>query len=470
MRLIFQKLADWWNSYCPEPFHRQAIEKMERDTFKRVYILCYILAVAFVGYGLSIFPYLKEYIPTLTMGENIFPRVLFNALPLILAAEILKRLHIKNWWKIEIFYILLPILVVVASNIHVWEIARSVDGSILGPVNAANSFLFTVSIAGIAPPTKTIIRACLYYSLIFWWPFLNILQENVKFSLVFLVSNDVLTCVALNLYMASHAVHQKADEICRSLRIRQESETSMGKEMTEVIWDQKDTKSRLRRGVFVDTDIRDSTEIGKLLGVEKDEFEKDYKKLVLGLIAKVNGELLNEAGDGHLSFFGPEENHDLVDLEGVAGIEEEEEYADIRLYQPFISNVNTFLNDLLDGLNIIKSKYNLPQLNIGAGVSIETEEFGVIASDSGASKKYVTSIGNSAPTVVNRLQKFSKVLRANAGKTASVVVFHPKLGKFRLLRGVVEIPTHGEVENFDSLEKVISYSRENEGSKSSQTA
>ena len=463
MKPSISNLYEWLRSYCPNDIRAKVYSQLEKETFFRIYNRSYLLAVAFILYGITVLPTLQIHRPDLTLLDNLIPRILFNAFPLVALAELLKRSKISPAAKIEIFYIMLPVIILIASNIYVWQTAIQYDGNILGPVNAANSFVFTISIAGIYPPIKAMLRACLYFSIIFWLPYLVILKLYAHPSVFFLAWNDVISCVSLNIFLASTMVRRAAKDVIHSLEVRATSESFLGKHITKAIWDKADVlKSRNRRGIFLDTDIRDSTEIIQFLNLKKDDFVKDYKTLVLNLVSKHHGEVLNEAGDGHLSFFGPEENHDLVDLDGIPGIEAENEYAEKRLYQVYLNKSLLFLQELINGIDLLRDRYGLQVLNIGAGLSIETECFEIIETEEGNNKRYQISIGNDAPTIVNRLQKFSKIVRNRYFQKHSVIAMHPNLKMFKLPEYIVPLQCLGQIENFPEIQVVYIFALPNE--------
>ncbi|RYZ90975.1 MAG: hypothetical protein EOP04_02165 [Proteobacteria bacterium] len=456
MNRIVDNFILWLDSFIPvSEDTASTMEVIEKQVFMRVYNRCYLLAFAFVGYGFTIYPTLSEHLTNLSWWSNIWPRIILNAVPFVALAEILKKSKYSFKIKNEIFYVATPIIILMAAQIFTWDVAEYYDPSIFGQVNAANSFVFTVVITGIAPPTKTLLRAIFYFSLIFWAPFLINVKVHASNALYLLLLNDTISCILLNVFLSSSFLAANSKFLLSSQKIRTESESFLGKHLTNVIWDKRgDHRTRMRRGVFIDSDIRDSTQIFQHLGDRGVDFVKDYKVLVLSILSKYHGEMLTDGGDGHLTFFAPEENHDIVDLEGIPGIEEESEYAERRIYQPYVSAASGFVFELLNSLETLRAKYSLDELNIGAGLSIETEVFEVIESEVNGAKRSKMSVGNKAPSIVNRLQQFSKKLRNSSHPNTSVVVLNSNLRIFAKEYDLISRITHGEVDNFPEITEV----------------
>jgi class 3 adenylate cyclase len=402
-------------------------ETATRDAVDRAAILSYILAAVFLMYGFTSFDFIHRFEGSATLWSNVWPRFIFNTIPFIGLALYLKRSTQKPANKLLVWIFGFSVTLDIAACVHVWPIALSKKPEILTYVHGANIFLFTVIYAGIAPPTRYLVRFTAILVGIFVLPLFFIAYYAGDLVILKLGVNDSTLALATGIFL-SRTADILRKKIAR-LEIERADEASkfLGPVLSKAIF--QNEKSRLQHikcvGYVLSIDVRDSTELQKEHQAKWLEFRKAYFALAGKLVARHGGYLQKTVGDCHVINFGVMDYG--ADLSDIPGIEDELARAEERRLQRAAKQAFEFVDALFESFDELSRKYFPDKvIRLGAGIDKGWVERGI----QGDGLHQELDVNGDPVNCSNRLQEYSKIAAHRFPFLGSVLVVSPYASDF----------------------------------------
>src|SRR4051812_28705492 len=110
---ILRRLRILWHQSFWLPSH--LLEVARADSVQRAVILSYLFAAAFFNYGFTSIEIFSRFKPGLTLWDNVWPRIFFNALPFVFTGLYLTRSKISARAKILVWIFSFSIILHLAS-------------------------------------------------------------------------------------------------------------------------------------------------------------------------------------------------------------------------------------------------------------------------------------------------------------------------------------------------------------------
>lgn len=428
MQTLLKKI--FLTASCDEKTKKLLFDKLYYDTFQRTFILSLIFGVAFTTYGFNIVGYLRRYIPSLTLWDNVWPRFVFNSLPLLFITYFLtKTKKFSYFTKSVIWIISFCAIFHIACWIYIWPIALSGNSEVLAIVNVANIFLIAVLYAILSPPPK--LQGVLLISLLIFFciPFSYIAYHSGDKIILAVVMLDVIQGLFLGILISLMINFVRTKLAIYEIQKQQQTELFLGPTVSKAIFEMRPELLSTRKvsGFFVSLDIRGYTALVKNVSKEKASMiMTEYHKLVSEVISSKGGFIHKTIGDGHLISFGAMD--EKVDLSVIPDLEYEEKNAELRRQKYIFSKLFSALNEIINGLYFICQSTNSTPLLIGAGVTCGEAEIKLFGDE-----KHRKELDLFGEVIIEsaRLQSYSKYLKNVLNlENFSLLVISPKVEPF----------------------------------------
>lgn len=404
----------------------QLDQKILSDLVGRSSTLCYFFAFAFTVYSFTSLDILRAFDTSLTLWDNLWPRVIFNGLPYLFLARWFGNHRVNSEKKAYVAMVMIPLIFVSACFIHAWPIMWQGGGELYTYVHGANVYIITMTLIIISPPARFLLIQITTFLLTFMLPLafiLNRWKENptlVKtfvgdFSIIFLVTG----------FTAYQFFKLRLRVALSDFQTRKSARLFLGSHLAEAIYEEKKDflKGYTQDGAILALDIRGYTNFVHNATPEVIKaFMQGYHELVAKTIGHWNGYIHKSSGDGHVISFGVMEREE--DLAEIPGLESEQLSANERKMKHLLLHATRSFEEIVKGFDILKRQHGigLPLL-VGAGLSFGGIEVVIRGDD--IYRKELDIDGESIVRAV-RLESYSKYLNKSISDDSSFLVISPE--------------------------------------------
>lgn len=432
-------------------------ESVLRGVVSRAGILSGIFCIAFAIYGFSSYEFIKLFKPELTLLNNIWPRLLFNSLPLGLMWYFFRNYKSNIKLKAMAWTVGLPLIFVTACLIHVWPIMYSGNTDIVLYVHSANAFIIAMSYITVSPPPQYLYFQSLLFAGFFVTPMIWMVDRSGNSILVSTILSDLLIAFIVSTFIAIQIFKLRLKIAVFDYKVKKSAAPFLGDMLTKAIYEQKEDllKERNVNALVVMIDIRSFSEFSNKNEVKLvRSLMNEYHATVSKVFSDRGGFLHKTSGDGHMISFGVmDESPDLKDLPGYG---DEAITAEIKLNRSRFLNALSAIATIAYQFDLLKEKYDIAEnISLGIGVS----EGDVTVSVHGDENRKELDINGKAVILSSRLESYSKIIRNSVAPTSSVVVMQGDLSRhfqdnYRMFKKWDTIDIDLKVRNFPEIDHV----------------
>ncbi len=186
------------------PDHLQIMvnERILSESVKRCIILSFVFAIAAILYGFTSIEFLRRYDPSIFLWDNIWPRIVFNALPFALLGVMIRYLDVSNKKKLTAWVYGFNMVFFATACVHVWPTVLKGHAELINFVNTANVFVITMVFIIAAPPLRQLIHLTFAVLLIFIVPFIYVLFQSGDRVVLKACGSDIIMYLFLNILAA----------------------------------------------------------------------------------------------------------------------------------------------------------------------------------------------------------------------------------------------------------------------------
>ena len=393
----------------------------ESDAVERCISISYILSFLFGFYAFSSLIFIQKFDPSVTLWSNLWPRLLFNSLPLFLLGRYLTKSKKQPADKLLIWITAFSCILHVAAWIYIWPIALTKTAEVLTYVHAANVYLIAIVFAGISPPKFHLWKFAAVLSLLFLFPFGVVTYFAGDTTIGQVIGNDLVS-VLVSIYFLSRLIEKLRYKLAK-IEMEREEEASkfLGPFLSRAIF--KDEHERLRKvyckGFIICMDLRDSTDLQQKYGKDWFTFRRKYFELVSKLVMKHGGYIQKTVGDCHVINFGVMDYG--IDLTDIPGIQDELDRADERRLERASNAAFSFLDEFFPQFEALGYGSFPEGVRIGAGIDKGLVERAV----QGDSHNLEIDVNGDPVNCSSRLQEYSKYIFNMVKSDSSILVVSP---------------------------------------------
>lgn len=426
-----------------ESLERKIDLRISEDTVQRLFYFTIVTAVFFTGFAFTSLDFLRLYVPDLDVMANLWPRVAYNALPLLALAAYIKKSRRSPVIKVYFWLVSFCLIFCAAAMIHVWPIALQGNTEVMLYVNATNTTLFAAVAMMLSLSWQRSIVALMIIGCFVWAPiaFVCFHGGSTVAGRVITGDNVFLGIGSFVLGIAFHQVRRKL--VVYELEKQEEASRFLGPIVSKAIFEDREKlfQSLSIKGFVISIDIRDSTELQKEYGQRWLEFRKDYFARVSKAVSKYGGHIQKTVGDCHVINFGVMDEY--VDLSDIPGIEADEARAEERRLQRASDSAFGCLGEIFSGFqDLAQRHFEGKNIRLGAGMDKGVVERSV----QGDSDTLLELDVNGDPVnCCSRLQEYSKALHKSFSSEASLLVISPFASDY--LRDVSDFRRVSTLEN-----------------------
>ena len=408
---------------------RELASRLIQGVVNRATTLSFVYAAVFTIYGFSSLSFIQQFDSTITLSENVWPRIVFNTLPFLLMGLYLKRGNGRPELKVWIWTVALPGVFLAACLIHIWEIMWHGSGEIYFYVHAANTFILTTALIVVSPPPKFIVGQTVCFLGFVLLPIAIILFHIGDFKLLQFLVSENLIAIPVVIYM-SHLIYQLRYKIAYfDLQKRKQTSSFLGPAIAGAIYEERDFlfESRTAEALVVQMDIRDFTNFYKTRDAALTrEFMQGYHALVSREIGRHGGFWHKSVGDAQVITFGAMDP-DVADLSNLPGLETELKEASLRRRRCYFQKGMSAIAEIIENFEALKESLEITDtISLGVGIAYGPLEIRI---QGDASFKRELDIDGDVVIRCSRLEAFSKTVRREKAPASSVLIVSPELSE-----------------------------------------
>jgi class 3 adenylate cyclase len=428
-----------------------------RGVVSRASTLSAIFCIVFTTYGFTSYEFLKIFDPQLTLMSNVWPRILFNTIPLAFFWYFFRDYKTNIKLKVMIWTIGLPIVFVSACMIHVWPLLYAGKSEIIMYVQSANVFVITLCFIAVSPPPKYLFLQVASFSILFVAPIAWMLHKNGNQVLLTSIVGDLIMIFMATCIVTMHIYKLRLKIATFDHHVKKSATPFLGGILTRAIYEQNEEllKDRNVNAIIIMVDIRGYSEFSNKNN-EKivRNFMTDYHSAVSKVCNDFGGFMHKTSGDGHLISFGV--MNESADLNDIPGYKNELITAEKKLTRSRFLNAISAIATLSFQFDNLKEKFDITE-NISLGIGVA--EGDVTVSVQGDESRKELDINGRTIILASRLEAYSKTIRNSVAPDKSVVVLEPTLSRHfednhRMFRKWDTIETLQQVRNFPEIDHV----------------
>lgn len=403
-------------------------ERSAADTVQRIFYFSLVLSFLFAVFGATSLSFIQIFDPSVTLFDNLWPRLLFNSAPLLGLAAFLKWKKFTPRQKIYLWLIGFCAVFDAAASIHVWPITWAGQPKIMLYVNATNNALFAAVAVMLGFSIREAIGAFLIITALIGLP-LGIVLHHGGDPIVFkVVLSDSIFLSISTLFLGS-AINQVRERLA-ILEVEKETEATkyLGPVVSKAIFNSKKDilERRTKTGFIVSLDIWDSTDQQKLHGKAWLAFRQEFFANTARTIAQHGGYIQKTVGDCHMISFGVVD--DDIDLSDIPGIELEMERAENRRLERVSERVFRCMDEIFRDFQKIADRHFPGQtVRLRGGMDKGRVEAGI---QGDANHMLEFDINGDAVNCAARLQEYGKVASTKCHDSSSVLIISPFASDF----------------------------------------
>jgi class 3 adenylate cyclase len=286
----------------------------------RATMLAWLFCVMYTIYGLSSIIYLRRFIPDLSMFDNLWPRFVFNSLPMLAIALYLGRSKKNPLVKTWVWIFGFPLVMMAAGCIFIYPLLWRGQFAVYSFVHAAHFFILAILLVMTAPPPKLLVAQALVYAIMDFGPAIFLFSRGMDKMYLKLILGDLAMGVPMAIY-AGYMIHKVRFKVALyNLQMRKMTSPFLGATLTDAIYDERSDllRDRVTDALVLVIDIRGYTDFyrhyqGQNMATAR-KFMSAYHTMVSRHVGDANGYWHKSVGDAHLASFGAMGPKDMVDL------------------------------------------------------------------------------------------------------------------------------------------------------------
>lgn len=336
---------------------------------ERASIFFILFGIGSLVYGFQTIDILKLFDPSLTLIDNVLPRVLYSSIPCFTIA-LMQRKYLQSInLKIYLWAIGFPIIFTVTCLINVWPIIYAGNVNAYLYFHAANMFCLTLSFLLVAPSIKLFVIHLIAFVMIFFIPLFLLLAGNA--NLTSLLINDSLSSLAIS-FACSYFLFNLRKKIQHyDIKFKDTIKPFLGKKLINAITSEtlENLSNFKTKGIILTLDLRGFTAFIKSYDSNiTSQFMKEYHNLISQTFITNGGYLHKSNGDGHIFSFGVMDDIDLSDL---SVLQSEIKNSEERKIKSYIEIIDRLFPIFVNNFYNLMDKFDLPPiLEIGAGLDV----------------------------------------------------------------------------------------------------
>ena len=405
----------------------QALKAVYHNLVGRLEVLCYIIAAAMFAFGIGSTEFIKIFDPSITLFDNLWPRILFVSLPFLALGQMMRRSTISDEKKTMLFIWSYSILFSVTASIYVWPLALQGNPSIFLYVAGGNTaYICGPSILASIPKKhfKHFIAGVMLFIFI---PILTISFLAGDMKIWNVVISDTLMAVAVGIGFGIYGAKLHWSIEYLKAKHKHESGKYLGETLKKAIYEDKTElieEKECTAYIFM-MDIRDSTNLTRKYGERWSEFNKAWLSEALDIIRSHGGMFVKSTGDGLLAAFGLFDDENL--LEDIPGLEDKNKEADEARWIGLTVDTYGCLETLMNRFEKIAAEH-FPEevIRIACGLDRGKVHRGV----RGANNRREFDIWGDKVNTAAKLEAFSKSIAEGFGPDSSLLVISPYAADF----------------------------------------
>lgn len=230
----------------------------------------------------------------------------------------------------------------------------------------------------------------------------------------------------IGIAIASKLAIQRARNIERHQSVEKKAKESVNSATATALFDPLFDFGavRERKGLYSVFDLRGSTRLKQQANGQR--LIREFMETGMAIALQNGAEIVNDRGDGFFLFFGPQENKDIVNLDGFE-FESELRYADTRLYAKHFENVRRFHEEMATAMDQIEKKYGIGSVRAGFATTLATAKYFFLQAHDHKREHW----DHDVLSLLDRLEKLSKSIGQEEDLLGSIAVFHPNTRIFR---------------------------------------
>lgn len=376
-------------------------------------------------YGFLSVELFRQKIPDITVWDNVWPRVVFSSLPLLLTALWYKQNTRQTVLKAYLTPFLLPFFLLCASLIKAWPLFWQGHYDFYLQFHATNIIAMSSGIFVISASPRMVLAQSFGFILFYFGPLLMLFGDHQPQLGQMIISDAMMVTIILIVTLKS--IHKlRLSVAVDELQRRKKASLFLGKNLAQAIYQTTNmvVDDYTRDGLVMSVDLRGYTKfIQSVDRATVRAFMSDYHALVNKTISSRKSYLHKTIGDGLLITFGVMDNEtDLSDLpdasEAHKRLEETKKAECLRQAAEVFLGISRGLEELS-----IKHGISLP-LVIGCGCAYGAIDVVVHGDDS-----YRQELDIQGTAIVRsvRLEAYSKLLTVRIDPESSFLLVSPEL-------------------------------------------
>ncbi len=387
----------------------------------RAIILFLLFGTGSLFYGFQTLNILRNFDSTITMYDNVIPRIFLSTFPSFFAAFLMKKYFQSTTVKIYLWAVGFPLIYLGTCLINVWPIILLGNLNVYIYFHAANMFCLMLSFLLIAPNLKLFLIHLAAFVVTFFAPLIFMLSQNKDLLTLFI--NDSVSSLLISFVCARILFLLRKKLTCYDIKFKEAVRPFLGKNLVDAIKNETlETLSNFRtQGIVLSMDLRGFTTFVKSHDKEMvSSFMKEYHNILGKTFIGIGGYLHKSNGDGHLLSFAVMDEIDLSDIEALG---EEVQRAEDRKIKTYLKAIEKNFPLFVDSFNLLLKKYDIQTpLKIGAGIDVGNVR---LALQGNVQTKMELDIEGEVIIRSNRLEAYSKVLNQNLDSAASFLILTP---------------------------------------------
>jgi hypothetical protein len=287
----------------------QLIEKHLLDqTIENSSYFSIALALLMGMYGFTSFPILTQQGAQVTLLGNVLPRLILNTMPLVLYGLFARgqRFGLSSQTKLSIWEVFFPLILHIASWIHVWPLALRGNSHIMLYVHAANCFVVVANFVVLGLPFRRAVRGVAICLLLFLIPVCIVVFRSNDMVAVTSITGDLVLMLSGSIFFGNTIYKLRKSIAVRELENQEYASRFLGPAVSRAIFEENREilKTEKKIGFILMIDIRDSTKLVQESPQKWLSFQAAYFKAVAAIVKKHGGYIQKTQGDCHvINFF-----------------------------------------------------------------------------------------------------------------------------------------------------------------------
>lgn len=413
------------NEYTAET-KNLADESLLQDLSIRAFWICISAAIFLSAYGFTSLDFIQKFSPEITLWANLWPRLIFNTLPIFLLAWFLKKSSVQTNHKIAFFCFAFFFIYLGACLVYVWPLMWAGNKDIYFFVHSANAFIITIFLLILSPPPKYSIIALLSYFSLIATPVTYMIYRNNDMAMLNWFFNDISYATMISALFA-HNIYLLRRKLARiDAYNKDRTKAYLGEHVADAILNRKEHELTGKHvsGFIVSIDLRGYTNFKKTATQDVyHNFMNAYHALVSQIVGKFGGYVHKTNGDGHLISFGV--MNATEDLSDIPGLEAELKKVDRKRQTEEFKNASDAINHIQNEFFKLRNRYLINEnLRVGSAIC-----FGEVVMVHRGHESYKMEFDIDGEVIARavRLEEYTKTLGHNLSNEEGYCIFSPEL-------------------------------------------